>query len=176
LINSGINPAINDFWAFVPRTTNDGTALSNHALGRAFDINRRTNLHIDNKDDIRVIRAVTGIDLGQLQPTADMRQASQTFQLIFNQQWVNQQTQILQQLQQTPAGAGLAGITFKYASIAAQQTLIQAINNRRRVLNGYARTGFFDLDQSLIDAFTGAGFSWGGQWQHEKDFMHFEIP
>ena len=169
----------------MPRTTNDGGALSNHALGRAFDINRHTNLHIDNGDDIIVIRAVTGINLGQPQATADMRQASQTFQLVFNQQWVNQQTQILQQVQTRPLPPGIivpqlpaviSGMSVWLAQIMSQQMLIRAINRRRRVLNGYARTGFFDLDQSLIDAFTGAGFSWGGQWQHEKDFMHFEIP
>jgi hypothetical protein len=100
-----------------------------------------------------------------------MRQGSLTFQRIFNQQWVDQQLQRLQQLQ-----IQILPSLFGLAQVAIQQILIQSINNRRRTLDSYARNGFFDLEQPLIDAFTGAGFLWGGQWQHEKDFMHFEIP
>jgi hypothetical protein len=54
--------------------------------------------------------------------------------------------------------------------------LADLFKKRQSVLNGYAKKGFFNLQQELVDALVGAGFSWGGGWKSEKDFMHFEIP
>jgi D-alanyl-D-alanine carboxypeptidase-like protein len=170
LVQQGIHPAINSFWSFVPRRIQGG-GLSNHALGRAIDINPGNNPHIRNRDDIRVILAITNIDLGQPQTADDMRQASISFQQTFNQQWIDQQNTRLQQI------LNLGPPTIEeHREIQQLRELIRSINGRRQTLNGYARRGFFNLEQSLIDALTGSGFRWGGQYQHSKDFMHFEIP
>ncbi len=140
-------PAIDSFWSFVPRTMRTRNKLSNHALGRAIDINYKTNPHIHNKEDILVIREATGVDLGRKQTHDAMRRASQLFQQTFNQAWVDRQT----------------GEVRKAIS-------------RRKALHTYARAGFLNLEQPLIDALLNAGFTWGGDWQSEKDFMHFELP
>ncbi|MCH8063236.1 MAG: M15 family metallopeptidase [Chloroflexi bacterium] len=169
LSGQGINPVIHNYWAFVPRLTASGN-LSNHAEGRAVDINRQGNPHIRNQHEIRVIRAVTGVDLGMQQGANVMRQASQTFQSTFSQQWVDQQTQQLQQLQ---AQANPSQAVQQ--QIEQLEQLIDSISRRRQALNGYAQRGFFNIQQSLVDALVNAGFSWGGQWQHSKDFMHFEL-
>jgi hypothetical protein len=165
----GITPTLNRFWALQPRTSSPGT-LSEHALGRAVDINRFENPFIRNSNDIRVIRAVTGVDLGQPQAAVTMRQASQTFQTTFDQLWVDQQTQQLQQLRtlQNPSPA-------TQQQIQQLEQLIQSIDARRASLDGYAALGFLNLEQPLIDALVDAGFSWGGAWQTVKDFMHFQL-
>lgn len=139
-------PNISRFWSFNPRLSASGT-LSQHAVGRAVDINAVENPHVRHPIDIQVIAAVTGVDLGQPQNAEDMRRASTTFQQDFTQDWVAKQPKNLQ----------------------------RRIRQRRQVLNRYARNGFLNLEQSLIDALTGAGFIWGGAWNRSKDFMHFEL-
>lgn len=139
-------PNISRFWSFNPRLSASGT-LSQHAVGRAVDINAVENPHVRHPIDIQVIAAVTGVDLGQPQNAEDMRRASTTFQQDFTQDWVAKQPKNLQ----------------------------RRIRQRRQVLNRYAQNGFLNLEQSLIDALTGAGFIWGGAWNRSKDFMHFEL-
>ena len=104
--------------------------------------------------------------------TADvMRQASLTFQQTFNQQWIDQQRDQVQQI------LNLGPPTLQqHHQIQHLRQLIQSITRRRQALDGYAQTGFFNLEQPLIDALVGAGFQWGGRYRHSKDFMHFEIP
>jgi hypothetical protein len=148
LRKQAFNPAIDSFWGFVPRTMRTRNKLSNHALGRAIDINFRTNPHIYKNEDILVIRETTGMDLGRKQMHDAMRRASQRFQQIFNQQWADQQTGKVR----------------------------EAIEKRREALDTYARAGLLNLEQPLIDALLNAGLIWGGDWQSEKDFMHFELP
>lgn len=147
LRQKSIIPVINKFWSFNPRSIRGSKKLSKHALGRALDINPDTNPHIINKDDINVIYAVTGINLGRRQSAPTMQQASQVFKSQFNQQWINIQSKDLQ----------------------------YSISGRRQMLNRYAKLGFMNLEQSLIDALKGAGIKWGGDWIHVKDFMHFEL-
>lgn len=162
----GVVPTIHSFWAFVPRRTAGGS-LSNHALGRAVDINPSTNPHIKNAQEILVIEAVTGVNLGQRQAVADMRTASRDFQSNFNQTWIDQKRQELQQLQAQHASR---------QQIGGLRRLLAAIRARRAALNRYATSGFLDLDQELLDELTNAGFGWGGNYQRSKDFMHFELP
>ena len=166
LTTASTTPSITSFWAFVPRRIAGG-GLSNHALGRAVDINPGGNPHVKAQQEIVVIQAVTGVDLGQSQAAADMRKASQDFQKNFNQAWVDAQKQQLTDLRAQKAPA---------AQIKAQADLVTAIAAHRAALNGYASGGFLNLEQDLIDALTGAGFGWGGDYQHSKDFMHFELP
>lgn len=139
-------PNISRFWSFNPRLSASGT-LSQHAVGRAVDINAVENPHVRHPIDIQVIAAVTGVDLGRRQNVEDMRQSSTTFQQNFTQDWIDQQTPEMQ----------------------------RKIRQRRSILNDYAQHGFLNLEQSLIDALTTAGFAWGGAWNRSKDFMHFEL-
>jgi hypothetical protein len=46
---------------------------------------------------------------------------------------------------------------------------------RRQLLDTYARTGFFTLDQDLIDELHKAVFIWSGDWAHPKDLIHFDL-
>lgn len=144
----GVRPALTSFWGFVPRKMRRRNRLSNHALGRAVDIDPKTNPHIYNKDEILVIREATGIDLGKRQAHDAMRRASQAFRQTFSPGWVDQQAKAVQ----------------------------DAARRSRTALERYARDGFLNLDQVLIDTLLNAGFTWGGDWKSEKDFMHFELP
>ena len=146
----GVTPALHSFWSFNARPIRGTSAtLSKHAVGRAVDINPEENPRIVNRDDILVIEAVTGVNLGQRQQIDVMRQASHKFQHAFTQAWVDQQT--------TPA-------------------LVRAIQHRRAELNHYAQHGLLTLEQPLIDELKAAGLHWGGDWPNQKDFMHFELP
>jgi hypothetical protein len=42
-------------------------------------------------------------------------------------------------------------------------------------LRGYAAGGFLNLPKDVVEAMTGAGLKWGGNWAGAKDFMHFEL-
>ena len=73
-------------WSFVPRTFNDNIGhLSNHALGKAIDVNPKNNPHIKSKDEILVIDAVCSQILpnGFLRETNPdvLRNASQHFKV-----------------------------------------------------------------------------------------------
>jgi len=89
LTTQGVTPQINSFWAFVPRRIGGMNALSNHSLGKAVDINPSTNPFVKDRDEIRVIKAVTGVDLGSKPTDAEMQKASQDFQGTFNQAWID---------------------------------------------------------------------------------------
>jgi hypothetical protein len=95
--------------------------LSKHAVGRAFDINHQHNVYIADQRDIRVIQAVTGVDLNlKLGKSPEvMRNASVTFQERFNQQWIDQ-------LQQ-------------WADRRDTQLLLKAIRECRQSLDSYAK-------------------------------------
>jgi hypothetical protein len=118
----GITPPIDTFYSFVPREMKGRTnKLSKHAVGRAFDINHQHNVYIADQRDIRVIQAVTGVDLNlKLGKSPEvMRNASVTFQERFNQQWIDQ-------LQQ-------------WADRRDTQLLLKAIRECRQSLDSYAK-------------------------------------
>ena len=153
LTASGQSYHLDSAWSFVPRTQNDNSdKLSNHALGKAIDINPSTNPHITSPSEIRVINAVCGSVLpsgllAEKNPDI-LRSASDHFKLTFNEDWINRQT---------------------------DASLKKAINSRRVSLNKYANKGFLDLPGPLIKALQSAGLTWGGNWKSAKDFMHFEL-
>jgi Subtilase family/D-alanyl-D-alanine carboxypeptidase len=141
-------------WSFVPRTFNNNiNKLSNHALGKAIDINPSENPHIIVADDILVINAVCA----SLLPNGFLAESdpdnlinlSLYFQQNFNDAWIAQQT---------------------------QTTLVAAIKKRQSVLKSYASHGFLNLPSALIRGLQNAGLNWGGAWTSAKDFMHFELP
>jgi hypothetical protein len=148
LRQQGRTPSISRFWGFVPRSMRTRAKLSNHALGRAVDIDPATNPHIVSRDEILVIRQATGVDLGSKQDHAAMRRASQTFQRTFGAAWLEAQ---------------------------ASEVRAAAARSRAR-LDAFARGGFLTLEQPLVDALIRVGFTWGGDWKSEKDFMHFDLP
>lgn len=169
-LNAGsIVPTIASFWAFVPRRMASGS-LSNHALGRAIDINPSSNPHVINKSDILVVESVTGVDLGASQTAADMRAASQTFQTDFTAAWKTQKQTDLDTLK-----ALVTPTDDQKAEIARLTKLLGAIKARSTTLDSYAAKGFLDIEQTLVDALVVAGFGWGGDYRSSKDFMHFEV-
>ena len=42
-------------------------------------------------------------------------------------------------------------------------------------LRKYAAEGILNLSKDVVDAMTGAGLKWGGEWEGAKDFMHLEV-
>jgi len=42
-------------------------------------------------------------------------------------------------------------------------------------LRKYAAEGILNLSKDVVEAMTGAGLKWGGEWKEVKDFMHFEL-
>ena len=156
LVAAGQNFVFNDAWSFNPRTfRRDINQLSDHAMGKAIDINRRDNPLIINAGEILVINAVCGATLprgfsAETNPVV-FRNASDHFRATFNATWIAAQT---------------------------DRTLLRVIANPDRLtaLNGYAARGFMNLPPALVTALQSAGASWGGSWRSPKDFMHFQVP
>ena len=147
-----VTPPITSFGCLVPRPIRGTTnRLSNHALGRAFDLNPNTNPRITQAADYLVIAAVTGTDIHRETDPTVLSRVSRAFQDGFTDAWVASQT---------------------------RPDIVAALNNRgtRERLNGYARHGICTLYIPLIQALTAAGLGWGGAWHSSKDFMHFELP
>jgi D-alanyl-D-alanine carboxypeptidase len=167
-------PAINSFWSFVPRTIRGSKKISNHALGRAIDINPSTNPRIIGADMIRVIKAVTGIDLGKTQEENAMRQASEVFRAKFDDSYIATQLDEIKSLrqQQTELRAK------KPTDARAIKKLSGQIKAREKLvgdLRGFAKKGFFDLPHDFVEALKSSGLQWGGDYKSSKDYMHFEL-
>lgn len=62
---------------------------------------------------------------------------------------------------------------------AAQKTQTQLDAKKKQrdedPLRKYAAGGFLNLPKDVVQAMTGAGLKWGGEWEGSKDFMHFEL-
>jgi len=150
---NGISYTLASAWSFVPRTFNtDINKLSNHALGKAIDINPATNPHILSSAEFLVINAVCRSILPnglQAESNPDIiRRASQYFKQNYSDAWIAQQT---------------------------QSSILSAIRTNGKNLKRYALNGFFDLPTPLVQHLQNAGLSWGGTWKSAKDFMHFEL-
>lgn len=185
----------NAFWAFVPRTiVGQANQLSNHALGKAIDINPGTNPLIRNQHDIRVIKFITNVDFGEQQAygqttatgqahieTSTLREATEKFRSTFSQLWLNQLTQTLSEIENITNSEDARNYPLppQYRDINEYSNEIRQVlnsaNRRLGKLMKYKDSGFIDLEQSVIDAFVTAGFKWGGEYERKKDTMHFEI-
>lgn len=145
-----LSPPITSFGVFNIRRIAGNQTLSLHALGRAMDLNPRTNPHIRDPRDFLVIQAVTGTDLRRERTPARLRELSTLFQRDFNLAWVSAQS---------------------------VPDVVRALADRatRARLDRYARDGFCTLDLALIEALIAAGLGWGGGWVSSKDFMHFQL-
>ncbi len=154
LISLGKNYSLeNGTWSFVPRTFNDNiNMLSNHALGKAIDINPGNNPHIkDNREFLIIDTVCRSVLPNGLLATSDpvtLAAASNHFRRAFNESWISQQR---------------------------DPTIISAINGKRSSLDLYSSKGFFNLDVALVNELIRSGLKWGGSWRDSKDFMHFEL-
>ncbi|HKF62105.1 MAG TPA: M15 family metallopeptidase [Dongiaceae bacterium] len=142
-----VSPPITSFGCLVPRPIRGTTnRLSNHALGRAFDLNPTGNPRITQAVDYLVLAAATGTDLHQLRRETDpatLSRISRAFQDSFTEAWASSQT---------------------------QPDILAALQNRgtRERLNGYARHGICTLYVPLIQALIAAGLVWGGAWPSSR--------
>lgn len=140
-------------WSFVARTYNKNiNKLSNHALGKAVDVNPRNNPHIQMKGEILIIDAVcqnvlTRGLLAEKNPDILIK-SSLFFQQNFNETWIKKQTNL---------------------------QIKEAIKDNRKNLDKYALHGFLNLPSVLIKTLKNVGLGWGGSWKSSKDFMHFEV-
>lgn len=179
LTNQKAFPALQNFWSFNPRTMRGNPGkLSEHALGRSFDVNVVENPMVSNREDIRVIREVTGVDLGQKQSAEAMREASRAFMEKFGQWKLDKVRELAKLESEGQKGYPSSGLPATGSNeLKELKRLIKILNepSRKARLDGYAARGFLNLDQSLIDALVKAGFNWGGDWTSKKDFMHFEL-
>lgn len=51
-----------------------------------------------------------------------------------------------------------------------------SVNAQKILLTSMATKGFFELDERIVRAFlTNSNLRWGGNFNYEKDFMHFEL-
>lgn len=66
--------------------------------------------------------------------------------------------------------------TLTPARMEEMQELITSVNNQLSLLRKYSATGFFELHPDLVNAFLEEPkIRWGGHYNAEKDFMHFEL-
>lgn len=146
-----LDPPVTSFGVFNIRRIAGSQSLSLHAMGRAMDLNPRTNPHIRDARDFLVIQAVTGADLRRERSPARLRELSAQFQRDFSAAW---------------------------ASAQSAPDVARALADRatRQRLDRYAREGFCTLDLALIEALIATGLGWGGSWSSSKDFMHFQLP
>jgi LAS superfamily LD-carboxypeptidase LdcB len=167
-------PAINSFWSFVPRTIRGSKRISNHALGRAIDINPSTNPRIIGSAMIRVIKAVTGVDLGKTQEEDAMRQASEVFKTKFDDSFIATQLDEIKSLRQQQTDLKAS----KSKDGRAVKKLTGRIKEREKLvgdLRGLAKKGFLDLPHDFVEALKSSGLQWGGDYKSSKDYMHFEL-
>lgn len=68
-------------------------------------------------------------------------------------------------------------LTQKKLSLKNKQIQLNAKKKQREAdpLRKYAAGGFLNISKDVVDAMTGAGLNWGGNWAGAKDFMHFEL-
>jgi LAS superfamily LD-carboxypeptidase LdcB len=167
-------PAIKSFWSFVPRPIRGSTKISNHALGRAVDINPSTNPRIIDKTTIRVVKAVTGVDMGKTQEEDAMRKASEDFKTKFDDSFITAQLNEIKSLRQqrsdlqTKEKPDAAAIKKLSGKIKKAESLVAD-------LRSLAKKGFLDLPHDFIEALKSSGLQWGGDYKSSKDFMHFEL-
>lgn len=79
--------------------------------------------------------------------------------------------------QQTLRATLNQALAKKNASLKKQQKQLSTKQKQRDAdpLRGYAAGGFVNLSKDFVEAMTGAGLKWGGNWEGAKDFMHFDL-
>lgn len=68
------------------------------------------------------------------------------------------------------------GSLVETSKITKISEINQYVQNQKSSLLAFASNGFFEMDLRLVKAFlTEPKTRWGGNYNHEKDFMHFEL-
>lgn len=155
--------------------TKTSTKISEHALGLAIDINVATNKFIDNQEEILVIKEVTGVNLGEKQDRETLRKASKKFSSEFNKQWKEKIKTRLNELKSKETRFKDKLNKQDEEEKSKLEHIQKAIYDRGEALDGYRKTGFFDLSDKVIEAFKKEGMEWGGSYVDKKDFHHFEL-
>jgi hypothetical protein len=192
---------------YVPRHIRGSTALSHHALGRAVDINSDTNLRfldlvghsgVRVRRLLKIIKAVTGVDLDTVTDFKTQRQASLDFQAGFDTWHENQKTWLndflkgrletnkqllkerraeLRKYRGDKAGKAAlkddvaemkSAVVEAKAAVKEQKKLLKEVKSVRQATKKLTTTGFLDLDGRLVKIFQDEGFKWGGEWSGEK--------
>ena len=164
----GHKVAVHKLYAFVPRKMAQGS-LSNHALGRAVDINEHQNPQVWKPAEIAVIKALTAVDLGAPQSREVLRAAGSDFRDKFHAEWIAAQHAELHRLDALDTKTEAEKLEHHRLCV-----LVADIVSARDELRE-AKAGFLNLPDELIDAMEAAGFAWGGEYAHSKDCMHFEL-
>jgi hypothetical protein len=182
LKDASVEPTMTDFWSFVPRRIRGATTLSQHALGKAVDINAAANPRITDEAELAALTLITGLDFQSSNLSAtDLKTKSDDFKTNFNEAKYKEILDGKEKEMSEAAEKAKDAKTGKEEKAALNATIkdlkktIANLKSSKSALLALAKTGFLNLDTQLIQAFIDAGFTWGGQFQHSKDFMHFEI-
>lgn len=182
---------------FVPRNIAGSEQISNHAFGLALDLKPESNPRIATKSAIEelnsVVKEEAGVDFdfGGLpsgpkasleQMDADSRKASETVGC-----WIDEHLPKYKLLHDKIARGG--------DEAKEAQKVIDGDRNLRRLktinqsftvkqLEAWRQSGIYTLPSSLVigmyslassHKYAGVGFRYGGNYNHSKDYMHFEM-
>jgi hypothetical protein len=178
-------------FVFVPRTYNDNiNKLSNHALGKAIDIDPGKNPHIKSKDDILVINAVCSDILPkglEAEKAFDVqRNASIQFQKRYKE-WkamieqryldMTQKTRPVELAYQASLVTKLAArdgrVLTKITELDYVMQLVKSIERRLKMLEKYATTGFLTLFKELVDPVKQLGESLKSKGKELKELSKY---
>jgi D-alanyl-D-alanine carboxypeptidase len=160
--------------------------LSNHAFGLAIDIDSSRNPHIKDSSVIDVLKQVTGYDFGKyfvpggsgfdtkdiaIEEWNKARHASDRLQ-----EWLRTYLPIAeanpssdpQRDRDTEVAVERIGILLKYIPLEGKHPWDDS-------LKSWATHGILSIPPLLVAAMVGNGVGWGGEWEHSKDLMHFEL-
>lgn len=100
---------------------------------------------------------------------AQSKQEEQDAKDAKNSKGVKEQQKLRAMLQQA--------LAKKKIELKKKQTQLDTKKKQRDAdpLRKYASGGFLNLSKDVVEAMTGAGLTWGGNWEGAKDFMHFEV-
>jgi len=177
--------SITTMWAFVPRPQNDYVKLSNHSLGRAFDINPDTNPHIqggnaDKVDEVlKYLGAPTGYRTMFLKDAIKSASEAQAHALHLKMTAISTAIQKFLKLHL----AKWEELTRKKDTAALRSDPYDQVGKLVAGLGGLknAKTardeGVFTISLLLFIAFKKdgeKGLHSGTEWEKEKDPMHWE--
>jgi D-alanyl-D-alanine carboxypeptidase len=137
---------------FCPRRREKDGKLSNHALGRAIDIDPESNpwLHKAEMEAINYLLKREVLKVGVQSKYAELQDARSGF---------------LRNYELTLVGPTASEI---------EQTPISRV---QRQLNAtWLSNGFLTIPEAFVRAMIANGFGWGGYYPNSRDLMHFEIP
>jgi hypothetical protein len=182
---------------FVPRNIAGSDQISNHALGLALDLKPESNPRIATKLAIQELNSVVkeeggmDFDFGELpggpnasleQIDAESRKASEAVGC-----WIDEHLPKYKSLQEKIArGADEAKQARKEIEGDRNLKRLKIINDSFTVkqLEAWRKSGIYTLPFSLVISmhalasshkYAGIGFRYGGNYNHSKDYMHFEI-